>query len=307
MKYVTLGRTGLNVSIAGLGCGGHSRLGTAYGKTEAEAADLIRLALDHGVNLIDTATNYRTEPVVARALADRRREDVIVSSKASPKEDGKRLTGPAFLARLEASLDRLDTDYVDLYHVHGVSPDDYPHVAEIIVPVLLEARDKGKVRHLAISEAFGSDPAHHMLQRALRDDHFDVVMVGHNLLNPSARRSVLPATQQHQVGTLCMFAVRRALTQPDRLREVVDDLIESGELQRDDLDRDDPLGFLGDVTDAGYRFCAHEPGLDVVLFGTGNPEHLKTNLESINAEPLPAEQLQRLESLFGQVESVSGN
>ena len=68
MEYVTLGRTGLRVSVAGLGCGGFSRLGLGRGKSEAEAVALIHRALDLGVNLFDTAAAYGTEAVLGKAL-----------------------------------------------------------------------------------------------------------------------------------------------------------------------------------------------------------------------------------------------
>src|SRR5690349_12179654 len=63
MQYTTLGRTGLRVSVAGLGCGGFSKLGLGTGKSEDEAVSLIRQALELGVNLLDTAAVYGTEEV----------------------------------------------------------------------------------------------------------------------------------------------------------------------------------------------------------------------------------------------------
>jgi L-galactose dehydrogenase len=68
MDYVNLGRTGLKVSVAGLGCGGFSRLGLGTGKSRAEAVALVRQALDMGVNLLDTAAVYGTEAVVGEAI-----------------------------------------------------------------------------------------------------------------------------------------------------------------------------------------------------------------------------------------------
>src|SRR6266536_3474490 len=68
MDYTTLGRTGLKVSVAGLGCGGFSQLGLGTGKSEADAIAIIRAAVDLGVNLFDTAAAYGTEPVLGRAL-----------------------------------------------------------------------------------------------------------------------------------------------------------------------------------------------------------------------------------------------
>jgi aryl-alcohol dehydrogenase-like predicted oxidoreductase len=152
-----------------------------------------------------------------------------------------------------------------------------------------------------------------MLTRALPDDQFDVIMVGFNLLNPSARTRVFPETLKHDVGTLIMFAVRRTLSQPGALQEVVAGLIERGEVDAGKIDSADPLGFLrdradvGSLTEAAYRFCRHEPGADVILTGTGNVEHLEANLAAIQGPPLAPEITGRLRELFGAVDSVSGN
>lgn len=69
MENVVLGRTGLEVSVAGLGCGGHSRLGRATGATEEESVRLVQRALELGVTYIDTARAYGTEEIVGRGLA----------------------------------------------------------------------------------------------------------------------------------------------------------------------------------------------------------------------------------------------
>ena len=75
-------------------------------------------------------------------------------------------------------------------------------------------RQAGKIRHLAVSEHFASDFEHNLLQQAIEDDLFDVVMVGFNILNQTARRKVLPATRNKGIATECMFAVRRAFSNP---------------------------------------------------------------------------------------------
>jgi len=82
MKYVTLGRTGLSASVAGLGCGGFSRLGLGTGKSEAEAVALVRQTLDLGVNLLDTACVYGTEAVVGQAIKTVPRDNVVIATKA---------------------------------------------------------------------------------------------------------------------------------------------------------------------------------------------------------------------------------
>src|ERR1041385_7873798 len=83
MIYRTFGRTGLKVSAAGLGGGGFSRLGLAKGKSEAEIVSLIHLALDLGVNIIDTAAAYGTEPVIGRAIKSGPRERLVITTKAT--------------------------------------------------------------------------------------------------------------------------------------------------------------------------------------------------------------------------------
>src|SRR3954454_1693259 len=100
MEYVTLGRTGLRVSVAGLGCGGFSRLGLGTGKSEAEAVGLVRQALDLGVNLIDTAAVYGTENIVGEPVKDVSRDRVVIATKAwIPQREG------AAADRAVASLD----------------------------------------------------------------------------------------------------------------------------------------------------------------------------------------------------------
>src|ERR1700737_5656277 len=82
MDYVTLGRTGMRVSVAGLGCGGFSQLGLAQGKSEADAIAIIRQALELGVNLFDTAAAYGTEEVLGKAIKSVRRDEVVSCTKA---------------------------------------------------------------------------------------------------------------------------------------------------------------------------------------------------------------------------------
>ena len=82
MEYTILGRTGLKVSVAGLGCGGPSRLGLRDNvAAEAGAVSLVRQAIDLGVNFLDTAQSYGTEPVVGKAIAGLPREHLIISTK----------------------------------------------------------------------------------------------------------------------------------------------------------------------------------------------------------------------------------
>ncbi len=313
MEYTSLGRSGLRVSIAGLGCGGHSRLGTATGNSEQESIAVVRQALDLGVNLIDTAEAYGTEAIVGKALRDVRRDQVVIATKKLLPADDHPDPAGAFRRGLEHSLRRLGTDYVDIYFLHGVRPEQYRFAHEVLVPVLTTMREQGKLRCIGITEAFSRDSGHRMLQQAVRADCWDVMMVGFSLLNQSARSRVFPHTQARNIGVLGMFAVRTALSQTARLKTVLAELRDSGQLTAEAAEAADPLGFLtqsgkaASLPEAAYRYCRHEPGIDVVLTGTGKLEHLQANVAALLKPPLIEEDVQRLSDLFGQVDSVSGN
>ena len=212
-----------------------------------------------------------------------------------------------------ASLTRLQTDYVDVFHLHGVSAEDYPYAVQELVPTLRDLQTEGKIRFLGITEQFIIDPTHRTLTLALADDYWDVMMVGFSILNPSARERVFPKTQEKQIGTLGMFAVRRALSQPDALSKLMETLVSQNLVERGAFDAADPLGFLlangvaEGVPEAGYRFVRWEPGMDLTLISTGNLDHLRENAVSFGKPPLPDAVLERLQTLFGRVDNVSGN
>ena len=308
MNYSNLGNTGLRVSVVGMGCGGPSRLGQRAGKSQDHSVNLVRKALDLGVNLLDTAETYGTEEIVGAALRDVPRDRVVLSAKKTLPEPDDPDPAGTIRSGLDASLKRLGTDYVDIYHLHGVGDARYDFAANVLAPVVTGLKEAGKIRAVGITEEFPANPRHEMLQRGLHDTWWDVIMVGFNLLNPSARRSVFPRTLEKGVGTLVMFAVRRALSQPAQLEKLLRDME-----QRALVEPGADLGFLTEngcaetLAEAAYRFCVHEPGVDVVLTGTGDERHLEANIAAALKPPLPAEALERLEALFGNVDSVTGN
>ena len=152
-----------------------------------------------------------------------------------------------------------------------------------------------------------------MLSRAVTDDFWDVVMIGLNFLNPSARKSLLPITQQKGIATLIMFAVRTALSKTSVLKELLQEMADQNLIDQIIASEPEPLKFLTDVgvassiMDAAYRFCRFEPGAEVILTGTGNIDHLRQNVASIDALSLPSGTLDQLDYIFGHVNSVSGN
>jgi hypothetical protein len=107
-----------------------------------------------------------------------------------------------------------------------------------------------------------------------------------------------------------MFVVRSLFSRPGRLQATLRQLADDGRVPAWLARSDDPLGFLvheggaASVIDAAYRYARHEAGADVVLFGTGDADHLEQNLRSILAPPLPAADIARLNDLFGALEGV---
>lgn len=318
MQTTTLGRTGLIVSRAGLGCGGHARLGQSYGHSTAQSVSLVHAALDAGTNFLDTAASYKTEEIVGQAVKGKRHE-VIISTKlgviqpGTPSVGQDFLSGEEFSERLEGNLKRLGTDYIDILQLHGVTANQYDYCTKELVPALFRLRDQGKIRFIGLTERFIVDTSHMMLNRALDDDFWDVVMTGFNMINPSARHSVLKKCREKNIGTLIMFAVRRALSDTKATAEVIEKLQENGQVTLAEGDKLNPLAFLthpdiaSSVIEAAYRFCRHEPGAHVVLSGTGSSDHLRENFATLQMPPLPDTTLAHLKNLFGRVDSVSGN
>jgi L-galactose dehydrogenase len=117
--------------------------------------------------------------------------------------------------------------------------------------------------------------------------------------------------KETHIGIMIMFAARLAFSRPERLRQLIAELIEKKQVNPSHIDENDPLGFLIheggaiSLTDAAYRFCCYEPGTHVILSGTGNPDHLKVNIESFSRPTLPQEDLTKLKNIFYKVDSVS--
>jgi L-galactose dehydrogenase len=304
----------LKISVAGLGCGGPSRLGLRNDSDSANnAVALIKQAIDLGVNFLDTAQTYGTEPIVGKAIAGIPRDRLVISTKKTLPAENHADPEGEIVRGLEQSLQLIGTDYIDVYHLHGIEPKDYAFAKNRLMPAMRRLKEQGKIRFIGVTEGFVPDPSHTMLQESLNDGMWDVVMVGFSLLNPSARKTLFPITQKTGVGMLNMFAVRRALSQPARLKEVCAELVEKGVIEKNALDGNDPLGFLLKETDArtlpeaAYRFCRHEQGVDLVLTGTGNLAHLQENISAILKPPLSKAALEKLDKLFGDLDFLTGN
>jgi len=277
---------------------------------DADYVAAVVQALRSGVNLLDTAAPYDTEGVVGKAIKRVPRERVVIATKASVFRGGERYPPERVVASLDNSLRELGIDCIDVFQLHAVPPSGYDYVRDVIAPVLLKEKEKGKFRFLGITETSPNDLEHQMLLRAIPDGIWDVVMVAFHLMNQNTREAVFPATLQHRVGTLLMFAVRSIFARKERVAEAMKELAADGKVPQSLADDPDPLGFLihpggaSSLTDAAYRYVRHEPGVDVVLFGTGDREHLRANIASILRPPLPESDRERLKAMFGHLRGV---
>ncbi|MDH3239303.1 MAG: aldo/keto reductase [Alphaproteobacteria bacterium] len=306
MDYTTLGRTGLKVSVAGLGSGGPSRIGQGAGLSNAHGVALIRRAFDLGVNFFDTAESYGTEEILGAAMKDVPRDSVILSTKYYSQD----ASADRIVQALDDSLRNIGTDYLDIFHLHGVLPEDYDRTVDSLVPALMRERERGKFRFLGITERTSADLDHVALTRALGDDCWDVMMVSFNLMHQGARARVLPKAKKRNLGTVIMAPARCRVSTPDRLAQAITALAEQGALPPAFGETDDPLGFLvheggaDSLMDAAYRFARHETGADVVLFGTGDLGHLEANIASLLKPPLPKADVDRLATQFGHLKGI---
>lgn len=310
MQYTTLGNTGLRVSVAGLGTGGFSRMGLKSGKSEDESARLILDAVELGVNFIDTAPSYGTEGVVGKALKQIPRDQIVVATKAFIHRNNEWSSPERVVASLDNSLRLLGTDYVDVFNLHGIEAYEYDYALNTIAPVLIDQKQKGKIRHIGLTENPIVDFTNDMLKRAVLDPVWEVYMVGLHMLHQGPRRDVFPITRQNGVGTLIMFAVRSIFADPPRVAREMKELAAKGLVEKWLGETDDPLGFLvhdggaESMIDAAYRFVRYEPGVDVVLFGTGDAAHLRSNVASLLKPPLPEADRAKLAALFGQLKGI---
>ena len=307
MHYHPLGNTGLTVSVAGLGCGGNSRLGLGRGASFDECVGVARAAIDLGVNFLDTAEVYGTEEIVGAAVKAYDRDRLVISTKALFKTDD---TAETVTQKVEASLKRLGLDHVDIFHFHAVGPAAYEHHRDVLAPALLRLKEQGKVRHVGLTETGPRDPEQAMLARAVEEAPWEVMMLAYSLVNQGARTRVFPVTVRRGIGTLLMFVVRNIFSNDAYRRAVFARLVEDGLLDKSVLSDGDPLAFLvseggaASITDAAYRYARHEKGADVILFGTGNRAHVKANVDSILRPPLPAPVIERLHRTFGHLSGV---
>ncbi|HTN23420.1 MAG TPA: aldo/keto reductase [Solirubrobacteraceae bacterium] len=245
MHQRTLGRhRPLNVSALGLGCMGMSEF---YGPgDDAESIATIHRALDLGVTFLDTADMYgngRNEELVGRAIAGRR-DDVVIATKfgiVRDEDGGRRIdSSPAYIKQaVEASLQRLGTDHIDLYYMHRRNP-DVP--IEDTVGALAELVAAGKIGHIGLSEVSAAT-----LRAACAVAPVTALQSEWSLFARGIEAEIVPAARELGVGIVPYSPVGRGFLTGQYAS--IDDLAE------DDFRRYQPR-FQGDNLEANLRLVA---------------------------------------------------
>jgi aryl-alcohol dehydrogenase-like predicted oxidoreductase len=210
MEFRQLGHSGLKVPVLSLGTGtfgGRGELFKAWGNTDvAEATRLVDICLEAGVNFFDTADIYSSgasEEILGKAVAGRR-SDVLISTKATFRMgNGPNDVGSSrhhLIRACEASLRRLGTDYIDLYHLHGFDP--VPALDETLrtLDTLVQS---GKVRYLACSNFSGW---HLMKSLAISERYGWARYVAHqayySLIGRDFEWELMPLGLDQKIGTI---------------------------------------------------------------------------------------------------------
>jgi aryl-alcohol dehydrogenase-like predicted oxidoreductase len=284
MEQRAFGASGLRVSVLGLGAGqvGDGKL------AEEDAARLLHAALDAGITLIDTARGYGlSEERIGRHLGDRRREFVL-STKVGYDIPGQAdWTGPAVTAGIERALGTLQTDYLDIVHLHSCDLDVLERGD--VIAALEAARDAGKIRVAAYS---GENEE---LAWAIRSGRFGSLQTSINICDQRDIEAQLPLAQERGMGVIAKRPVANA---PWRYAErPVGDYAEEYWLRLQAMGLQ-PGPF--EWQELALRFAAFTPGVHTCIVGTANIEHLRRNIELVGRGPLPADTVAQIRAAFAQ-------
>jgi len=218
MRYVKLGTTGLDVSPVAIGAmtyGRPDRGHPVWSKDEDEARPLIRHALEAGINFFDTANMYShgsSEEILGRALADfTDRDSVVIATKLRHPmrlgPNGRGLSRKAIMTEVDHSLQRLGTDYIDLYQVHR---NDHATPLEETLEALSDLVKAGKVRYLGASSMHAWEFAKALhLQRQYGWARFVSMQDHYNLLAREEEREMIPLCLDEGVGTVVWSPLAR--------------------------------------------------------------------------------------------------
>jgi L-galactose dehydrogenase/L-glyceraldehyde 3-phosphate reductase len=322
METRMLGRTGLGVSALGFGCGAVGGLMVHGSPTDQERA--VARAIELGINYFDTAAMYgngESERNLGRVIKSLK-PDIRVGTKVRVPADERSRIGAAVAASLEASLQRLQLEAVDLFQLHnhitreGQDSDLTPEIVlGEVVPAFERLREQGKTRFYGIT-AVGDTPALHQVADARA---FDTAQVSYNVLNPSAGTTVASGYPAHDFDNLLahtraasmgVIAIRvlaaGALSGVETRHPLGSPSVEpigSGSAYRIDVDRArrlEPLvreGLADSLVELAIRFVISNEAVGTALVGYSTIEHLEYAAAAVGKGPFPREVQERIAAL----------
>ncbi len=276
MQYRDFGRVGQKVSALGFGCM-RLPMRDAENVDEELAIAMIRYAIDHGVNYVDTAFGYnkgQSEIVLGKALKDGYREKVMLSTKNLVHE----VDAAKWWERLETQLKKLDVDFIDVYHQHGISWQKYEESLSKpggAIEQMYKAKEQGIIGHIAFS--FHDKPE--SLFKLVDTGHFDVVTVQYNLLDRSNEEGIAYAHEKG-LGVVIMGPVAggRLGFASEKIMAMLP-------------------GAARSTPEVALRFVLANPNVSCALSGMSTMEQVKENLEvASRPEPLSAEEREAIEA-----------
>jgi aryl-alcohol dehydrogenase-like predicted oxidoreductase len=215
MRFRRLGHSGLVVSVVGIGCNNFGRK-----MDQTDARTVVDAAIDHGVNLFDTADIYGNPPGASETLLGNalkgRRDDVVIATKfgmdmqgSNGVDNGARGSRRYITRAVEASLRRLDTDYIDLYQMHA--PDPGTPIEETLA-TLSDLVRAGKVRYLGNSNFAGWQIADaDWTARTAGGTPFISAQNEYSWLKREVETDVIPACERFGLGMLPFFPLASGL------------------------------------------------------------------------------------------------
>ncbi|MGV0101679.1 Aryl-alcohol dehydrogenase (NADP(+)) [Nostoc sp. DSM 114160] len=304
IKYVNLGKTGLKVSRVTLGTMTYgSRKLRQWVLEEEESRPFIKLALELGINFFDTADVYSlgaSEEIVGRALKDfANRDQVVIATKVHGKVgDGpndRGLSRKHIFDSIDASLRRLQTDYVDLYQIHRW---DYETPIKETLEALHDLVKAGKVRYLGISSVYAWQFAKALYTADIHGwTRFVSIQNHYNLVYREEEREVIPLAQDQGIGIIPWSPLARGFLSGNRsksdygqtLRAKTDEFAHKLYYQDSDfqiVERVVELATKREVkpTQIALAWLLHQPGVTSPIIGASKIEHLKEAVEAVDLE-----------------------
>ncbi|WP_102345098.1 aldo/keto reductase [Bacillus sp. Marseille-P3661] len=307
-KEARIGKSDLIVNPIGLGTnavGGHN----LYPNLDEEVGkDLVRTALDHGINLLDTAYMYgpkRSEELIGEVLKERgNRSEAVIATKGAHKFVGNEVlidNSPAFLKQaVEDSLKRLQTDYIDLFYIHF--PDKDTPKAEA-VGALKELKDEGKIRAIGVSN-FSLE----QLKDANKDGYVDVFQGNYNLLERDAEKELLPYTAANGISFIPYFPLASGLLAGKYNKDTTfnDSRAKKPHFQGEtflrNLEKVEQLRKIAnenniDIANIVLAWYLTRDEIDILIPGAKRADQVLANLKTLNVQ-LTAEQVTEIDLIF---------